>query len=123
MADEKMTARENSYKKSCIEHAAKIFHASNFALGWGCGYDAATASLQAERDRLRDQLVEARKGLKWIDNKIKLGTGAVSFGYTENGNIGLWAGGMDLCAGCGDSAGEALTRAALSGSGSGKVEG
>lgn len=48
----------------------------------------------------------------WIDRKVSQGRGAVQFGYTENGDIGVWIGEVKGdCLGCGDTAAEAVATA------------
>ncbi len=50
--------------------------------------------------------------LAWIDRKVGQGRGAVQFGYTENGDVGVWIGEMaGDCLGCGDNAAEAVSTA------------
>jgi len=46
--------------------------------------------------------------MAWIDGVVQQGRGAVTIGYTEAGDIGVFVDGQEKAAGIGDTAEEAL---------------
>ena len=69
------------------------------------------AELRVRLDQRERSTQTAMAGWYWMDERVGEGRGAVEFGTTENGHIGVFLYGERLCAGAGDTAYEAVNNA------------
>lgn len=90
-------AMSGEYSRECICDGCKDLHTH---LGW---LASALPEMIAHRGRLA-----------WIDAQVQQGRGDISFGITENGNVGVFIGNEPLSRGTGDTVEEAIDAATSS---------